>query len=444
LKRRVGAAKDKRSEEKTTLWEWTEHSIKENIRDSNANAPRCVDIFSGGGGLTLGFHGVGWDTVFGLARDRMSFATYSTNFLTEGTPHGLIENWPNWLPKRNHDIPSLLMNTEMTERLSSLRNVDAVIGGPPCQGFSVAGKRLADDPRNTLALAFCKFVKVVKPKLFLMENVEGITHRLKDSNGEKERTSTADAIVNEMRTDGYIADYHVLNAEDFGVPQLRRRTVIVGIAKSESLDLSTFWDSLPRSAREVRAKYRLGNGPITVEDAISDLDSPNRLACPDSPNFETSPYEEPQSEYQRQLRHGSPASSIPDSHRYARHGEIVKRRFEMIQSKSRYGRQPNRFLRSIGIYSTNKNKIHWLDPAQPATTISSQPGDFLHPFEPRELTVREMARIQSFPDNFLIRGRYTINGPRRPFDTARCSQVGNAVPPLMAEGLGLSLARLLR
>jgi len=404
--------------------------------------PTYIDLFNGAGGLTLGMHEAGWTALFGVDRDKMSFETYSENFLKEGTPHGQITDWPEFLDKRNHDILNLLSDSEIKRKMHGLS--DCVVGGPPCQGFSVAGKRISDDPRNFLAQAFCKFVCIVNPLVFLMENVEGITHVMTDPNGRTDRVSTAEAIVNEMWASGYDVKAQVINALDFGVPQIRRRTVIVGVEKNDGVDLMRFWEALPLNARKVREKHNLGRRTITIKDAISDLDSPMRVRCPDAPKFRSSPYEKPESDYQRYVRRRKPTGSIPDSHRYPKHGEIVRKRFELIQSKSGYGRQSKKFLRSLGRYSTRKHKIHWLSPDVPSTTITSQPGDFLHPSEPRELTVREMARIQSFPDDFYIRGRYTINGPRRPFDTARCSQVGNAVPPLMAEALGLSLLKLVR
>ncbi len=402
-----------------------------------------LDLFSGAGGLTLGFHNAKWESIFAIDRDKMSWDTFSTNFLDENTLHGYVSRWPAWLDKRNHDVLDILASSKLVDHVKGLKGIDAVIGGPPCQGFSAAGKRIADDPRNQLPAAFCRFVDLVKPRLFLMENVEGITHILTNKNGVKSSLSTAEAIVNEMELLNYRTEFKLLNALDFGVPQERWRTVILGVNKDEKLDLDSFWTNTSSFASSVRKKYELGDLPITVGEAISDLDPPELVPCPDAKHFMTSPYKEPTAHYQKVMRRGLKSGSLPDSHRYPNHGETVRKRFELIQQMSRFGRQPKTMMRSLGEYSTRKHKIHWLDPAKPATTITSQPGDFLHPTAPRELTVREMARLQSFPDTFKFRGRYTINGPRRPYDTARCTQVGNAVPPLMAEGIAIGLTKLL-
>ena len=128
------------------------------------------------------------------------------------------------------------------------------------------------------------------------------------------------------------------------------------------------------------------------------------------------------------------------SHRFSKHGPDVQRLYTLAHDTQPPGRLPKQFLLDNG---TKKDKKVLLDQDAPVSTITTHPDEYIHYLEPRNITVREMARLQSFPDDFKFYGRYTINGPRRRFDVARCSQVGNAVPPLMAEGIGLALKSVL-
>jgi DNA (cytosine-5)-methyltransferase 1 len=182
------------------------------------------------------------------------------------------------------------------------------------------------------------------------------------------------------------------------------------------------------------------NRPITVGEAIADLDGQRRVACPDSPGFESGTYEVARSVYAKLMRNGISSRTIPDSHRFSKHGDRIRRLYEDAHKTQPPGRLSKAFLRAWG---TKKDKKVLLDPQQPSSTITTHPDEFIHYARARNITVREMARLQSFPDDFVFRGRYTINGPRRRHDVARCSQVGNAVPPLLVRAVGLALSELL-
>jgi DNA (cytosine-5)-methyltransferase 1 len=140
------------------------------------------------------------------------------------------------------------------------------------------------------------------------------------------------------------------------------------------------------------------------------------------------------------MREGHEPSAPPNSHRFSVHGARIQAMYEAAHNSQARGRLRRDFMLSFG---TKKDKKVLLDPDLPASTITTHPDEFIHYSEPRNVTVREMARLQSFPDNFYFYGRYTINGPRRRFDVARCSQVGNAVPPLLARMIGVALGQML-
>lgn len=374
----------------------------------------------------------------------MAFETLSQNFLTQDAPYASFEDWPTWLPKTNHDIVTLLKNESVRKHLRSLRGaVTMMAGGPPCQGFSVGGRRDGADERNSLVYQMLDMVDLVRPRIVLIENVEGIARRFIARPGEAS-TSVADAIIERLSDLGYTSIFNVLDASRFGAPQARRRVVIVGIQNCSILsgDLkTTFDDLLNKAAVAVRQHWGLHHtNSVSAKEAIGDLTGGTRVACPDSPGFEAAVYTKATSAYARAMRRGQKTGSIPNSHRFSKHGERIQALYNLAHQTQPPGRLSKAFLLENG---TKKDKKVLIDASAVVSTITTHPDEFIHYAEPRNITVREMARLQSFPDNFHFYGRYTINGPRRKLDVARCSQVGNAVPPLLAEGVGLALRNLL-
>ncbi|RCM97456.1 Modification methylase HaeIII [Pseudomonas aeruginosa] len=328
--------------------------------------------------------------------------------------------------------------------LQSLRGaVTMIAGGPPCQGFSVGGRRDGSDERNSLVYQMLDMVDLVRPRVVLVENVEGIARRFVARPGEVS-ISVADAVMERLSELGYTSAFDVLDASQFGVPQSRRRVVIVGIQNSAipSEDLkATFKDMLSRSAVAVRQHWGLHESKcVTAKEAIGDLTGGVRVICPDSEKFESAVYTKPVSAYARAMRRGKKTGSVPNSHRFSKHGERIHELYTLAHETQQPGRLSKAFLLEN---NTKKDKKVLIDSSAVVSTITTHPDEFIHYNEPRNITVREMARFQSFPDDFFFHGRYTINGPRRKHDVARCSQVGNAVPPLMAEGIGLALRSLL-
>lgn len=404
-----------------------------------------IDLFAGCGGLALGLHEAGWDGLFAVERDPMGFETFERNMLQDHSPYRGFHAWPNWLPKRNHMIEELLESPARRARLVALRgSVGLVAGGPPCQGFSVGGIRNGADERNQLIVRMLEFVELVQPQLVLVENVEGIARRFVSKPGAI-RESVADYVVRRLNDEGYDAHYVTVDASRFGVPQVRRRVFIVGVRHEIDRGrgvAANFGLALEHVRVDMLKQMRLPvDRPVTVGEAIGDLNGSRRVVCPDSPAFPAGTYSRPTSRFALLMRRGIPSREIPNSHRFSKHGDRIRALYEAAHRTQPPGRLSKSFLRS---WETKKDKKVLLDPDLPASTITTHPDEFIHYSEPRNITVREMARLQSFPDDFRFYGRYTINGPRRRHDVARCSQVGNAVPPLLARAAGLALAELLK
>lgn len=406
---------------------------------------RAIELFAGCGGLALGLKWAGWKGIFAVERDPMAFETLSVNMIDESSAFSAFEEWPTWLPKANLDIVALLDCSLTREHLKGLRgSVDLVAGGPPCQGFSVGGRRDGEDERNSLVYKMIEFVELVRPRAVLIENVEGIARRFVSKPGEA-KTSVADEAILRLQSLGYVAAHQVVNSSDFGVPQARKRVAIVAVLTDEYSQrelAEALSQELAHATVAVKKKHGLPlDRAVTVREAIHDLAGEERITCPDSAGYDAGTYGPARSAYAKLMRSGLPRGAVPNSHRFTKHGPGVQALYELAHRTQPKGRLSKDFLLSAG---TKKDKKVLLDPDAVVQTITTHPDEYIHYMYPRNITVREMARLQSFPDQFTFHGRYTINGPRRKFDVARCSQVGNAVPPLMGEGLGIAVARLLQ
>lgn len=410
----------------------------------NSSSFSCIDLFAGCGGLSLGLHEAGWNGVFAIERDPMAFETLNNNLLREGASHRAYDAWPAWLPKTNHDIVSLLKDPTFRKNVASLRGEVALMaGGPPCQGFSVGGKRDGADERNTLVFQMLDMVDLVRPRVVLIENVEGIARRFVARPGE-EKSSVADAVIERLADLGYTGTFQVLDASTFGVPQARKRVAIIGVADCpvDARELkSMFVDAIARAAVNVRQNWGLHpTNDVSAEEAIHDLHGGLRVVCPDSEKFDSAKYVKAESAYAKAMRRGARTGTVPNSHRFSKHGARIEELYRLAHDTQPPGRLSKQFLLAN---DTKKDKKVLIDRDKVVSTITTHPDEFIHYAEPRNITVREMARMQSFPDDFHFFGRYTINGPRRKLDVARCYQVGNAVPPLLAEGLGRAVQEIL-
>lgn len=402
---------------------------------------RTVDLFAGCNGLTLGLHQAGHHLLFAIEKDPMAFETFDANFLAADADYPIRNSWPSWFERRSHDIQELLSDAAMKRRFAALHgSVDLVCGGPPCQGFSVGGIRDGRDSRNQLPYRYIEFVELVRPPFVLLENVEGMARKFVSKPGHVEM-SFVEWVRSHLSDLGYDAHFEILDASDFGVPQVRRRVFLFGVAQSicdeSGLTARDFFDSLKAVRSPLRKHLGLPlDRHLTVREAIDDLDGERLVVCPDSPKFQAGTYKTARNAYAKLMRGDLSNTALPNSHRFSEHTPRILEFYRKVHSDKVFGRLSKAYLVAHG---TKKDKKVLIDPNQPASTITTHPDEFIHFRHPRNITVREMARIQSFPDNFVFKGRYTINGPRRRHDVARCSQVGNAVPPLVAQAIGWAL-----
>jgi DNA (cytosine-5)-methyltransferase 1 len=398
---------------------------------------KYIDLFAGCGGLSLGLHNSGWRGLFAIEKSPDAFNTLS---------HNLIQNkchfdWPEWLPQTYHDINEVL--SKHKRELRGLRgSVDLVAGGPPCQGFSMAGRRNEQDTRNNLVDSYIEFIKLVKPKIIFFENVKGFTLEFKKNRDKGIAYSSY--VTDKLKRAGYQVYGQLVNFADYGIPQKRTRFILVGIRKDmagKNKQLAqTFFSRIEESKYDFLASKGLSVN-ANLQDAISDLLMSNgTIDSPDTRRFKAGVYTEATSGYQEFMRERV-ATDVPDSHRFANHRPDIINKFSTILATSRRNKDLDKHLREQ--YNIKKHTVIPLGGNESSPTITTLPDDYIHYAEPRILTVREYARIQSFPDDFEFKGKYTTGGKRRTQEVPRYSQIGNAIPPLFGEQSGLVLKSLI-
>ncbi|WP_270279940.1 DNA cytosine methyltransferase [Vagococcus bubulae] len=348
-----------------------------------------LDLFCGAGGLSLGFQNAGFNIYGGVEFDSGAIETHTFNFNTEFHYHG--------------DISSISDNI-IAKQLKD--NIDGIIGGPPCQGFSAANRYLKDedDPRNHLFFEYLRFVKIIKPKFFLIENVPQILTR--------DKGFAKDRILSITKELGYDVQVKVLLANDYGVPQIRRRAFFIGIR------------------RDLNKKFDFGNiKPLfvntTVWDAIGDLEelesgeNRNTLFGIERTDIQNYYFDD--------------SSMIIENQDISVHNDKVVERIKHVPQGGNWKDVPEE------LWDTNRNNRHSsayrrLDYNAPSITIDTGHMNYFHPIFNRVPTVRESARIQSFQDSFIFKGT----------KTQQFRQVGNAVPPILAQVIAKELMNILK
>lgn len=364
--------------------------------------PVVIDLFAGAGGLSLGFKLAGFNVAAHIEIDRWACETLKKNFR-----HALIvqENIEKLDP------------FEIRERVGE---VDVIIGGPPCQGFSLVGKGklrslgIAHDRRNSLYKHFIRFVHALNPKAVVMENVPAI---MKHNHG-----ITANRIQQHFEALGYRVWRLLLNAADYGVPQKRKRAFFIGIRDDGefSLPRKTHCDPLENNNRLLTWR--------TAGEALSDLP-----ALKAGENLEIGKYVlEPRTPYQHIMRQGSHGIF---NHVARKYGEMDLQIFSIMTQGMKYHQLPSELKRYRD--DAFKDKYKRLIDTEPSWTVMAHLQKdgymYIHPNQNRTITVREAARLQSFPDKFIFCGPMT----------QQFKQVGNAVPPLLAKAVARALLRSL-
>lgn len=371
---------------------------------------QVIDLFAGCGGLSLGFEMAGYSIPLAIEKDEWASETY----------------------KHNHPQTKVLTDditkiTDLSSLISPSIEIDGIIGGPPCQGFSLSGNRDKNDPRNSLFMEFVRFVKHFKPRFFVMENVTGILS-MKTKNGD----SVKDLILNEYDSAGYNVNIFILNAADYGVPQSRIRVFFIGLQKGIAYD-----------AKKIEpASITIGDKQITIADAIMDLPQLKAGEGAEEQDYQT----EPQNKYQEWVRQDSKKVY---NHITMRHTARLVERFSHISwgqsvadvEKEYQQRQRGNAEQISGkTYSQNNMRPY---PNKPSPTVpASFQSNFVHPYLDRNYTAREGARLQSFPDTYIFCGKRTTMSWEK--NLSQYQQIGNAVPPLLAKAIAKSIFEYLK
>lgn len=336
-----------------------------------------VDLFCGCGGLSYGFEKAGFNVLLGIDNDQMALNTFEVNHKGSKSICGDITK---------------ISYAENIKKLIGETPIDLIVGGPPCQGMSLSGLRKLDDPRNKLYLSYIRLVSEIKPRAFVIENVPGLVGLF----GGKIK----DSIIEKFTELGYKVNYQILCSADYGVPQKRKRVVFVGL-RNKLFDF-------PTKQKE----------NITCEMALSDLPAlENELGSEDVAYAMEAQYP-----YQRLMRKHS---TCVKNHIAAKHSEQVRNIISLVPDGKNYKSLPEEFRDSRNFH------VAWtrFNSQQPAPTIDTGHRHHFHYKYNRVPTVRECARIQSFPDDFVFLGN----------KTQQFRQVGNAVPPLMAEAIATAV-----
>ncbi len=350
-----------------------------------------VDLFSGCGGLSLGLEQAGFEIVMGTDFWKDSLVTFANNH-----PGAKV---------LEADITKL--KTSAIEDSIGSKNLTLVVGGPPCQGFSLSGPRKFYDERNRLYLEFLRVVKELQPKGFVIENVPGLASLF---DGQ-----VKDRIIEEFSKLGYTVNAQIMNASDYGVPQNRRRIVFVGLKGKEKFEFPK-----PTHFNSEKGAPLLGKKKITVWEAIGDLPMLNKEMGAEEMPYPSKPF----SEYQKLMRNGSKKIY---NHVASAHTDITREIIALVPEGGNYKSLPEKF-KKIRNFHVAWTRLHR---NLPSPTIDTGHRHHFHPVANRVPTVRESARIQSFPDTFKFLG------PK----TSQYKQVGNAVPPMLAAAIGKELIK---
>lgn len=453
-----------------------------------------IDLFAGCGGLSLGFESAGFNLVFAVEKSPMAAETFYHNLIKN------LENpndWNNYLKTSDEEkiskklfvgeTLSLLQKPELLEKVKSkIGELDLIVGGPPCQGFSLAGKRNPRDHRNILPWQYLEYVDIFKPKAVLMENVLGMRQNF-NKHKEKSPFKQIKQYLEECEPK-YIVQELQLNAMHYGVAQHRPRVMLLAIREDIAIKKNLFaLDDIWKSEDYYEGKEFSPLCPIptvkkdeyfTVKDALNDLLFEKKSIYINKVNLE--------SEFDKVIKKVLDKNKILNQIE-RKHTEIVTLRFRIYQYLSSLNVSSKIFNLSAEYKSTNDIKLldeikimlnncefpaksldgkliannkellldlilelgtkkHSQRPLKlnlPSPTVVSVPDDVIHPMYPRTVTVREQARFQSFPDYFEFRSKETTGGEKRKTEVPQYTQVGNAVPPLMAREIAKLIKELI-
>lgn len=394
--------------------------------EKNTSTFRVLDTFAGAGGFSLGFEMAGYEVIGAIETDKWACDTFSYNHPHAQTIQGDITK---------------VSDSELRTKFA-LNPPDVVVGGPPCQGFSIANRKSGDpkDPRNSLFVEFVRIGKIFNPKVMVMENVPNLL-AAKTSEG----VPVLQLIRESLEQLGYHTYAQVLHATDFGVPQIRRRLFVIASKVPLACPFPKPTHYVNNGLNVDLFEHELKSCP-TLWDAISDMPLIKAREGEEVQEYSS----KPNNDYQRSLRDKSEQLF---NHKAMSHGKRMVERF----SSMKWGdsgrdvpdhlkpRRRNSQEISVNVFDQNNRRMH--PDRQCHTVPASFYANFVHPYQDRNFTAREGARIQSFPDHYRFLGKPTVVSHMllaredRLDEKFLCqySQIGNAVPPLLAKAVAMNI-----
>lgn len=363
---------------------------------------KVIDLFAGCGGFSVGFEKAGYDIVKAVEFDKEIASSYCHNH------HGTL--------MYAEDIGKIVDDEHFKRG-----EAEVIIGGPPCQGFSMAGARIREknafmnDSRNFLFKHYVNVVKLVRPQVFVFENVKGILS--KDRGEIFQEIVSAFGNADNFDGDKYYVHFKVCKAVDFGIPQRRERVILIGVLNHD-FDIERVFEETKELIDSTEPTFFES---VSLSDAISDIPQPTETG-----QAKLLPAH---SEYQRKLRNRNGKIS---NHIATKHNSLAIGRMKKVS----IGQNWTTLDEDIhSVHSGAYGRLDWKKPAMTITTRFDTPagGRFIHPEQNRTLTPREAARVQSFPDSFEFTGS----------KSSICKQIGNAVPPKLAYFLAMTTRNLL-
>lgn len=428
--------------------------------------PIAIDLFCGAGGMSEGLIQAGFHIIFSNEISKQAALTYKKRH----EQLGLIQGKNTWLEVDDiKNISGNLIN-EKIKKLEDFKNknieIDAIFGGPPCQGFSRAGKQKIDDIRNFLFSEYLRVVKEVKPKYIVFENVPGILdikfHNFISKFDEEiyKQKSAIDIIKKELaKIDYELLDYKILNAADYGVPQNRHRVILIGYRKGQKIpnypQKLNYEVSLEEALGDITG-YSIGNLEYQISskkgrtpNIISgiSIESNGEFFNNDKSKHyhyiqeRFSIFKEGESNIQlrkRLLTTGIEIENYPNLLEYLSN-KLNLRKQDIIRKAKNLN--PN--LEILDSIITKKNSRVKMKLNKPGNTVLTLPDDLILPIYNRICSVREFARLQSFDDSFIFYGKRTTGGKERKKEVPQYTQVGNAVPPLLAKAIAEEIKKVL-
>lgn len=436
----------------------------------------AIDLFCGAGGMSEGLIQAGFHILFSSDINSDVQRTYMNRHEQLGLHQGVNTYFHRGdIKELNGDmIRETIQNLEIF-REQDIPDIDAIFGGPPCQGFSRAGKRNPNDPRNMLFREYIRVISEVRPKYVVLENVTGFAdtrfYGFVGVTGQQydDGELVTDILRNEFSLIGYqTLEPRILNAAHYGVPQRRNRIIVMAYRNDMVAPV------YPEATHN-------DENALTITDAISDLIRDKSVRNQVHVN---------DTEYQAMSREGRTpdiygntihSNGVIHNNEVSTHQSIISERFALFREGEDGAGLKNRVMsegidianspalvahcadkmgigakevialfragnvsrENTDILLTKKNIRTRLDRNRPSATVMTIADDYISPFEPRTFTVRELARMQSFDDSFEFLGKRTTGGLRRRVEVPQYSQVGNAVPPLLAKAVATEIIRIL-